>query len=265
MIKFAIIQMTSVLDPAVNIAKLDSLISKGKAQGANAFFLPEVFYSIANGLDSTPHLVEPGNQHEKNIFALAKRHQVYLIGGSAATKIDGKIYNRIYNINPQGEMLTSYDKIHLFALSLKDREKNMTVDEAKIYTAGHTPRILELDQYQIAMSLCFDLRFPKLYRDYSAQGANIISISSAFTVPTGRAHWEVLLRARAIENQCYVVASAQWGVHNERVSTWGYSMVVDPWGEVVVNLEEGEGVALFDVDLNHLANVRQRLPVLGRE
>jgi predicted amidohydrolase len=265
MLNFAIIQMTSVLDPAVNIAKLDSLISKGKAQGANAFFLPEVFYSIANGLDSTPHLVEPGNQHEQNILQLARRHHVYLLGGSAATRIQGKIYNRIYNISPSGEMLASYDKIHLFALSLKDREKNMTVDEAKIYTAGQAPLLLQLAEYKIAMSLCFDLRFPKLYRDYSAQGANIISISSAFTVPTGRAHWEVLLRARAIENQSYVIASAQWGVHNERVSTWGHSMVVDPWGEVLVDLKEGESVSLFNVDLNYLASVRQRLPVLGRE
>jgi predicted amidohydrolase len=263
--KFAIVQMTSVLDPQVNMDKLDLLIQKGKGLGAQAFFLPEVFYSIANGLDSTPHLVEPGNHHEKNILDLARRNQVYLLGGSAATSVNGKILNRIYNIDPQGQMLASYDKIHLFSLSLKGQSNSMTVDEAKIYTAGNRPQILELDHYKIAMSLCFDLRFPKLYRDYSANGANIMSISSAFTVPTGKAHWEVLLRARAIENQCYVVASAQWGVHNERVSTWGHSMVVDPWGEILVDLADGENVAVFEIDLDHLGKIRQRLPVLGRE
>ena len=122
--------------------------------------------------------------------------------------------------------------------------------------------MIEVNQFKIGLSICFDLRFPELFRNYSSQGANVLSISSAFTVPTGKAHWHTLVRARAIENQSYVVASAQWGKHNDKMSTFGHSLVVDPWGEVLVDAEEGEKIVFAEFSLDRIKSVRERLDVL---
>ena len=122
--------------------------------------------------------------------------------------------------------------------------------------------MIEIEGFKLGLSICFDLRFPELFRSYSSQGATVLSISSAFTVPTGKAHWHTLVRARAIENQCYVIASAQWGKHNEKMSTFGHSLIVDPWGEILADAEEGEKIIFGELSLDKIKSVRERLDVL---
>lgn len=260
--KIGVIQLQSVLDPAINLEKIRGFMIEARANNVEAIFLPEVFYSISNGMQPTPYLVEGKNEHYLAIQKLASDFSMYLIGGSAATKVGDKIMNRAYNFAPNGEELLSYDKINLFAVDLSKHPSNTVVDEKRVYSEGNTPRMLEIGNHKIGLAICFDLRFPELFRSYSFQGANVLSIPAAFTVPTGKAHWHTLQRARAIENQAYVVASAQWGVHNERISTYGHSLIIDPWGEIIADAGEGEKIIYGNLDLEKLEGIRSRLNVL---
>jgi predicted amidohydrolase len=260
--KIGVIQLQSVLDPAQNLLTIRKFLVEAKAEGAQAVFLPEVFYSISDGTKPTPYLVEGKNEHYEAIKRLATDSGLYILGGSAATLVNGKILNRSYNFAPDGTELMIYDKMNLFAVDLSKHPSSTVIDEARIYTAGNTPKLLTLGDFKIGLSICFDLRFPELFRSYSHQGANVLSISSAFTVPTGKAHWHTLVRARAIENQSYVIASAQWGKHNEKMSTFGHSLVVDPWGEILADAGEGEKIVYADLSLEQIESVRARLNVL---
>lgn len=255
--KVGLIQMTSVLDPAVNLEKIKNFLADAKKQNLNAVFLPECFYSMSNGLEATPYLVEKDNEHYKNIQNLSIEFDMTILGGSAATLEYGKIFNRCYNFLAGGKALKTYDKAHLFKVDLKSK----AVDESIIYTAGRMPHIQDFERLRIGLSICFDLRFPEMYRRYRSIGANVFSISSAFTVPTGKAHWHTLMKARAIENQCYVIAAAQWGEHNDKVKTYGHSLVVDPWGEILVDAQEGEKLITAEIDLDYLDEVRSRMDV----
>jgi deaminated glutathione amidase len=260
--KIGVIQLQSVLSPETNLLTIRKFLNEAKKEGAAAVFLPEVFYSMSDGTKPTPYLVEDKNEHYEAIRNLALSSGLYILGGSAATNVNGNIMNRSYNFDPTGTEITTYDKMNLFAVDLSKHPSQTVVDEARVYTAGKTPKMLSIDGFQIGLSICFDLRFPELFRSYSFQGANVLSISSAFTVPTGKAHWHTLLRARAIENQCYVIASAQWGQHNEKLSTFGHSLVIDPWGEILVDAEEGEKIVFAEITLEKIESVRARLNVL---
>jgi deaminated glutathione amidase len=260
--KIGVVQLRSVLDPAVNLATIRKFLTEAKKEGAKAVFLPEVFYSISDGTKPTPYLIDGHNEHYEAIRALARDSGLFILGGSAATNMNGKIMNRSYNFAPDGTEIMTYDKMNLFAVDLSKHPSSTVIDEACIYSAGDAPKILPLNDFKIGLSICFDLRFPELFRSYSHQGANILSISSAFTVPTGKAHWHTLLRARAIENQCYVIASAQWGQHNEKMSTFGHSLIVDPWGEILADAGEGEKIIFADLSLEKIEDVRSRLNVL---
>jgi predicted amidohydrolase len=259
--KIALIQLCSKLDPVENLTKINSMIVKAKADepGLEAIFLPEVFYSMSDGITPTPYLVEGENEHYKKIQNIAIEHQVYLLGGSAATKVDGKVYNRSFNFNPNGELISHYDKIHLFKIELKGNEKSTVIDEGKNYAAGNELKTFPLKGFQFGISICFDLRFPELFRSFFKKGVNVISVSSAFTAPTGKAHWKVLLRARAIENQSYIIACNQWGRHNEKLNSYGHSMVVDPWGEIVSECSEGEHIIHAQIDLKKINLVKGRI------
>lgn len=266
----AVIQICSVLDFQENLQKIENFIHQAKEsyqqQGKklHAVFLPEVFYSMSDGTRPTPYLVEEGNEHYQNIQQLARSNSVYLIGGTAATLVKDKIINRTYNFDPHGNELAQYDKIHLFKLDLTKHFKKTIVDETTIYSPGDLPVLIDIEDWRIGLAVCFDIRFPELFRHYFTHGANVLTASSAFTVPTGRAHWEVLLRARAIENQSYVVASGQWGNHNERISTYGHSMIINPWGEVIACAGEGEGFITAELDQDILKKYRARLNVAPR-
>lgn len=260
--KIGVIQLESVLDPAVNLSVIRKFLAEAKSQNAEAVFLQEVFYSMSDGTKPTPYLVDGHNEHYTAIKNLAIESGLYILGGSAATLLNGKVMNRSFNFAPDGTDLMTYDKMNLFAVDLSKHPSNTVVDEARVYTAGNTPRILELNDFKIGLSICFDLRFPELFRSYSHQGANVLSISSAFTVPTGKAHWHTLVRARAIENQCYVIASAQWGKHNDKLSTFGHSLIVDPWGEIIADAGDGVKIIYGELSLEKLEAVRARLNVL---
>ncbi len=260
--KIGVIQLQSVLDPQVNLATIKKFLIEAKKENAVAVFLPEVFYSISDGTKPTPHLIDGFNEHYVAIQNLAKDSGMYILGGSAATLVDGKILNRSYNFDSKGNAISIYDKMNLFSCDLSKHPSNTIVDETKVYTRGSKPQMIEVEGFKIGLSICFDLRFPELFRSYSSQGANVISISSAFTVPTGKAHWHTLVRARAIENQSYVVASAQWGKHNEKLSTFGHSLIVDPWGEILADAGEGEKIIFAEFSLDLIKSVRERLDVL---
>lgn len=259
--KVALIQLTSVLDYKKNLTKIDAFIKKAmKTDKVEAIFLPEVFYSMSNGQVPTPHLVSQNNVHYNNIKNLAKENGVYLIGGSVAFSKRGKIYNRALNFSPDGKSLGAYNKRKLFALNLKGRDKT-NLDEGKIYSAGDKLKTLKLGNFKVGISICFDLRFPEIYREYFKRKVDILTVASAFTVPTGKAHWKTLLRARAIENQAYVIAANQWGKHNEKIKTYGHSMIIDPLGEILAELPEGEGYICADLSTKRLNSVRERMKV----
>ena len=260
--KIGVIQLQSLLDPEHNLSTIRTLLKQAKEQKAQAVFLPEVFYSMSDGTKATPYVIQGKDQHYEAIKKLAVDFQIYLLGGSAATLVDGKVMNRSYNFGPDGKDLGFYDKMNLFSCDLSKHPSNTVIDEGKVYTAGKNPLLLDIEGFKLGLSICFDLRFPELFRMYSSQGANVLSISSAFTVPTGKAHWHTLVRARAIENQSYVIASAQWGKHNERMSTFGHSLIVDPWGEVIADAQEGEKIIFGDLDQEKIDSVRARLNVI---
>jgi len=253
--RIGVVQICSVQDYRENLEKIKKFLKEAKEQGAMAAFLPECFYSMGDGSSVTPYLVEGENEHFLNISNLAKEFSLYILGGSAAAKDKGKIFNRNFNFDPRGNLIGIYDKINLFACEIGPKK----VDEGKLCNKGSQEKIIQVRDLKIGLSICFDIRYPQMYQNYRTQGANLLTISSAFTVPTGKAHWHILARARAIENQCFVVASAQWGQHNEKVQTYGHSLVVDPWGEVLLDLGEGEKVGVVDIDLSKVADVKKRI------
>lgn len=251
--KIAVLQLTSVLDYKINLQTIRRLLKEAKEQGAVAAFLPEVFYSMSDGITPTPYLVEVGNEHYNEIRKLAIDFQMALIGGSAATRLNGNVVNRAYNFDKTGQDLGHYDKINLFACDLPNKK----ISEAKNYTAGSQYKMVELDSHKIGLGICFDMRFSEMGLHYRLNGAEILTYPAAFTVPTGKAHWHTLLRARAIENQCFVVAAAQWGQHNDKMQTYGHSLVIDPWGDVILDLAEGEKVGVVDLDFSKVDLIRQ--------
>jgi len=258
--KVAVIQLTSKLDYKENLKVIDDLIIEGKKQGAEVFFMPEVFYSMSNGQTSTPYLIEEKNEHFENIRNLSLKHSIAQIGGSAATLLNGKVVNRAFNFDKLGNDLGHYDKIHLFACDLPDKK----LSEAKTYFPGNEYKVIELEKVKIGLGICFDVRFSEQALFYRNNGAKILTFPAAFTVPTGKAHWHILQRARAIECQCYVISAGQWGTHNEKMQTYGHSLIVDPWGEVLVDLKDGVGVGVCELDLNKIDFVRHSV-LMNRE
>jgi deaminated glutathione amidase len=259
--KIAVCQITSVLDYKENLKKISKAASYATSEGAQALFLPECFYSMSDGLTPTPHLIEKDNEHYCHIQSIAKKYGVALLGGSAATSLNGKIVNRAYNFSETGEDLGHYDKRHLFSCDIEKEGRRKKIDEADIYTAGERDVLLSYGDLKIGLGICFDLRYPEMSRQYTHSGANLLTYSSAFTVPTGKAHWYTLIRARAIENQSFVIAAAQWGRNNERIQTYGHSMVVSPWGDVLMDLEEGEKTSCLDLDLSLIQESRDKIKV----
>ena len=251
--KIAVLQLTSVLDYQVNLATIRKLLNEAKELGATMAFLPEVFYSMSDGVTPTPFLVEEGNVHYEEIKKLATDFQMAIIGGSAASLKNGKVVNRAYNFDKSGVDLGHYDKINLFACDLPNKK----ISEANNYTAGSDYKLVEVAGIKIGLGICFDMRFSEMGLHYRMEGAKILTYPAAFTVPTGKAHWHTLLRARAIENQCYVVAAAQWGHHNEKMQTYGHSLVVDPWGDIILDLAEGEKVGVVDLDFDKIELIRK--------
>ena len=258
--KIAALQMVSAPDLATNLATAERLIDQAAADGAQLVSLPEYFVQM--GLHETDkfQIAEEFGRGpmQEMLAAKARQHAIWVAGGSIPIKTHdpAKVTNTALLFNPQGEVVARYDKMHLF--SYQDGARHL--DEGRTMVAGAEIVTADTPFGRIGMSICYDLRFPELYR---AMGeVNLILVPSAFTVPTGSAHWEILLRARAIENQCYVLAAAQGGTHASGRETYGYSMLIDPWGEVVSVLPQGEGVVMGEMDLEQLKFVRHNLQAL---
>lgn len=260
-IKVGVIQICSSLEPQENLKKIQTFISEAKGQGIKYIFLPEVFYSMSGVSEATPYLVEGENEHYQAIRSLATNNDVYLLGGTAATNVGGKIVNRAYNFAPDGTLLGTYDKRHLFSCDFERGGVRKKINESDVYSAGSEPATLKLDGMKIGVSICFDLRFSPIYFDYASKGVNLITIASAFTVPTGKAHWHTLIRARAIESQSYIIAADQWGYHNEKVQTYGHSLIVSPWGEILADAGEGEKLITATLNLDHATQMRDMIHV----
>ena len=257
----AAIQMISTPSVDDNLATAQRLVAQAAAGGAVLVVLPEYWAIMGRQeTDKLAHAEQPGSGPIQDGMAqMARRHGIWLIGGTLPliSGQEGKVLNTTLVYNPQGEPAGRYDKIHLFGFTRGAESYN----ESRTIVPGAQVRSIETPFGRVGLSVCYDLRFPELYR---AMGdCALMVVPAAFTHTTGRAHWEVLLRARAIENQCYVLASAQGGLHPNGRRTWGHSMLIDPWGEVKAVLPEGEGVVSGAIDPLFLAGVRESLPALA--
>lgn len=259
-VRVAAIQMVSAPEVAVNLAAAGRLIAEAVAAGARLVALPEYFCILGRHETDKVKVREQDGAGPIQDFlaAAASRHRVWLVGGTLplASGDAEKVRNACLVFDDTGRRVARYDKIHLFGLDLEEQR----FDEARSIEAGERPVALETPFGRVGLSVCYDVRFPELYR--AAGVVDMWFVPSAFTALTGAAHWDILLRARAVENQCYVIAPAQGGLHPNGRRTWGHSMIVDPWGEVLACRAEGEGVVLAELDAGRLAEVRQSLPAL---
>jgi predicted amidohydrolase len=258
----AAIQMSSGSDKAANLEKADKLIRLAAARGATLIGLPEVFNWRGKRAEETAAAESLDGPTLALMTSLARELEIHLVAGSITEDAPGqpKRYNTSVLIGPDGRRLAVYRKIHLFDV---DPPARVTIKESDGKLAGTEVVSAPTALGTVGLSVCYDLRFPELYRRLAFAGARIITIPSAFTFPTGEAHWNVLIRARAIENQCYVIAPAQFGPNIHGFSDYGNSMIVDPWGRVLARAADLEGVAVAAIDLDYLERVRRELPSLA--
>lgn len=263
LIKIAVIQLTSTSSPESNFKTISSYITQASEGGAQMAFLPENFHFIRSSKEK-PMLFEPiTGPIIASYKALAKAHKIWLsLGGfQEQTTFSPKIFNSHLIIDDKGDVQAVYRKVHLFDVEI---DAQNTMKESQFVEPGEcTPIVTESPLGLIGLSICYDIRFPELYRQLVLKNkADTLLIPAAFLQPTGKAHWEILLRARAIENTCFVIAAAQCGEHNENRKSHGHSMVVDPWGQVLLDMGESVGVGFVELDLGRLKEVREKLPCL---
>lgn len=259
-IRVAAIQMISGTDPQANIQTMRRLVKEAAERGAAWVLLPEYWPIMGEkDTDKLAFAEADGNGPLQTALSqAAQENNIVLFGGSIPLQSPDpdKVLNTMQVYDRTGALIGSYNKMHLFGYSgLGER-----YDEADTILAGHTPPCLSADDIHLAAGICYDLRFPEFFR--IQQPFDILMLPAAFTYTTGKAHWELLLRARAVENQCYVIASAQGGVHQNGRRTYGHSMIIDPWGEILDVLPEGEGMVMAELDAARLKSVRNRLPAL---
>jgi len=263
----AAVQMNSGPVVAENLQHASRLLDQAAASGAQLALLPENFAFM------------PVDEHERLATAehfgtgpiqdfLAKYSKtlgLYVIAGSVGLvdlDQDPRVFAACLVYSPEGVCIQRYDKIHLFDVEVSRQE---AYRESAVIRPGQKVVLADTTVAKLGLSICYDLRFPELYRELSARGAQALLLPAAFTVTTGRAHWELLLRARAIENQCYVIAAAQTGRHANGRDTWGHSMIINPWGDILCQLDDGEGIITAPFDLAFLDNIRQRFPSLQHQ
>ena len=263
--KIAVLQMTSGINPEANGAVIEAAIADAAAQGASMLFTPEMSGLLdSDGKRAATHVVEEAHDPVlARVRAAAARAGIWVHLGSLALKSEsgGELWaNRAFVIDPAGDIAARYDKIHLFDVDLPTGE---SWRESSRYAPGAGATLVDTPVGRLGLSICYDMRFPALFQALSGEGATILSVPAAFTVPTGQAHWHTLLRARAIENACWLVAAAQVGTHEDGRRTYGHSLVVDPWGKVVLDMEETPGLAVVEIDPAAVNDVRTRVPVLA--
>ncbi len=265
--KIAAIQMVSTTSVERNCDTARRLVAQAAREGARLAVLPEYFCFMGRSDRDKLAIAEPPGDGpiQRMLAETAREHRLWLVGGtlplrSGAAGDDGaRAMNANLVFSPEGDAMARYDKIHLFRYD-NGREQ---YDEGRTLQAGSVPASFDADGHRVGLSVCYDLRFPELYRSLMRPPCDLLCVPSAFTATTGAAHWEVLLRARAIENQCYVIAAAQGGTHENGRRTFGHSLVIDPWGEIVaIRRDDGEGVVDAELSRERIASVRMQLPAL---
>ena len=264
MTRIALFQSNTGIEPEANARALASAIEQAAAGGAEMLFTPEMSGLLDRDAARAAKVLRP--QEEDRVLAAvreaAARHRIWLHIGSLAVLVDGgKVANRGFVIDREGEVRATYDKLHLFDVDLPTGE---SWRESNVYSAGKGVVLVNGTPVgKLGLTICYDLRFPGLFARLAESDADVIAVPAAFTVPTGMAHWHVLLRARAIETGLFVVAAAQVGQHEDGRNTFGHSLAVDPWGEVLLDMGEQKGVGFADIDLKRISDVRSRIPALN--
>jgi predicted amidohydrolase len=264
MTRIALFQANSGIDPEANARSLVDAVEQAAGGGAEMLFTPEMSGLLDRDSARAAKVLRP--QEEDRVLAglreAAARHRIWLHIGSLAVLVDdGKVANRGFVIDREGQVRATYDKIHLFDVDLPTGE---SWRESNVYSAGSGVTLVNGTPVgKLGLTICYDLRFPGLFARLAESDADVIAVPAAFTVPTGKAHWHVLLRARAIEAGLFVVAAAQSGHHEDGRNTFGHSLVVDPWGEILLDMDEGNGVGFAEIDLKRISDVRSRIPALN--
>ncbi|NJR40370.1 MAG: carbon-nitrogen hydrolase family protein [Leptolyngbyaceae cyanobacterium CSU_1_4] len=258
----AAVQMNSLPDLEKNLAQAEDLIDLAVRQGAELICLPENFSFLGDETAKFAQAEAIAQGSEKFLKTMAQRYQVTLLGGGFPVPAPtGKVYNTALLIGPNGEELSRYEKVHLFDVNLPDG--NHYQESEAVSPGGQLPSVYpSKDLGHLGLSVCYDVRFPELYRHLSQMGAEVLFIPAAFTAYTGKDHWQVLLQARAIENTCYVVAPAQTGKHNSRRQSHGHAVIIDPWGIILSDAGEQPGVAIASIEPSRLEQVRRQMPSL---
>ncbi len=262
--RIGVLQMTSGIVPDANSDVLATAVGDAARGGAVVLFTPEMCGLLdRDRMRATKSVTtEAANAVLARMCEAARRHRIWVCVGSLAfsdERVDGRFVNRSLVIDDGGHIRARYDKLHLFDVNLATGEQWR---ESSAYAPGETATICALPFGKLGLSICYDVRFPALYTALSDAGAEILSVPAAFTAPTGSAHWHCLLRARAIENACFVVAAAQTGTHEDGRMTYGHSLVIDPWGEIILDMGTAAGLGFAEIELSRVADVRARIPVL---
>jgi len=262
--RIGVVQMCSGVSPVVNLEIIRERVAAAAQAGATYVLTPEVSVAYARDAVELACVAVPFAQNPALDYcaALAREFGLWLhIGSMSVALDDGGFANRSVVFGPDGALLAIYDKIHLFDA---DPPGEKSYRESDIYRAGEVTQVVPAAGFKLGMTICFDVRFPALYAVLAEAGCEVLAVPAAFTVPTGRAHWEVLLRARAIETGSFVVAAAQGGRHENGRQTWGHSMIIDPWGRILAAMEDDQpGLLVADIDLDAVKDARMRLPALA--
>ena len=265
MTNVAAIQMVSTDNVSENLQQAEKLIEEAVTKRAKLITLPENFPLMCKHDEDRLQITESFDDGPLQLFLSeqSKKYKIWLLGGTIPLKSNTpeKVFATNLLFNPHGECIARYDKIHLFDVVLDDRSGE-SYRESKTFESGNDIVVAQTEIGNIGLSVCYDLRFPEMYRKMHNKNVQIITAPSAFTATTGKAHWETLLKARAIENLCYLVASNQGGVHANGRETWGHSMIVDPWGEILAEVKERTGVAVAQINIEKQNNLRERFPAL---
>ncbi|MCB1720841.1 MAG: carbon-nitrogen hydrolase family protein [Alphaproteobacteria bacterium] len=264
-LKVSCIQLTSSPDMDENMKAAAALIREAAGQGAQFILTPENTDQMRRYVKDRVATSGDMRAHKPIAFfaALAKELGVWLLIGSLGVRVsDEKLANRSFLFSPAGAIVQTYDKIHMFDVTLSRTE---FYRESAEFKPGTKAALADMEGVKLGMGICYDLRFPHLWRDMAKAGAQILTVPAAFTMPTGRAHWEVLLRARAIETGSFVLAAAQTGEHEGGRQTWGHSMIISPWGEILAAMEREIGIITAEIDLNEVEETRASIPALQHD
>ncbi len=258
----AALQLSSTPDAAANLAQAEELIDLAARRGAELVGLPENFIFLGAEEQRMQQAASLAEQASRFLVTMARRYQVTLLGGGFPVPAgEAATFNRAELVGPDGQLLGRYDKVHLFDVDLPDG--NTYTESATVQAGEVAPPVVEVPGLcRVGLSICYDVRFPELYRHLAGAGAELITVPAAFTAFTGKDHWQVLLQARAIENTAYVLAPAQTGLHYGRRQSHGHALVIDPWGTVLADAGVATGVAVAPIDTGHLQRVRAQMPSL---